>query len=152
MYSKSVNTINIQYTYCPQEGLSISQPEERTKNKVFICPNASCGKTFTRPVKASNVRESNASYDACPYCLTEIINTQIPAVAEDLPKEEEVSEASVAVTEVTESKSSDTKSSDTKLPGCKNHLGYLGERSTKDIPDECLVCSAIVQCMRKGKE
>lgn len=70
-----------------------------------------------------------------------------------MPKEEipDVLE-STPLTEEHESTLSDTKSSDAKLPGCKNYLGYLGERSVKDIPDECLVCTAIVQCMRKTKE
>jgi hypothetical protein len=33
---------------------------------------------------------------------------------------------------------------------CKNHFGYLGERSLKgQIPDECLTCKEIVHCMLK---
>jgi hypothetical protein len=35
-------------------------------------------------------------------------------------------------------------------PGCKHHIGYLGEREPNvQIPDECLTCKEIVQCMLK---
>ncbi|MFB3889249.1 MAG: hypothetical protein ACE14S_07135 [Candidatus Bathyarchaeia archaeon] len=35
-------------------------------------------------------------------------------------------------------------------PDCRKHFGYLSERSAKDgIPDECMTCKAIVQCMLK---
>jgi hypothetical protein len=36
-------------------------------------------------------------------------------------------------------------------PGaCQYHLGYLSERSSKQqIPDDCLVCKDIVECMLK---
>ena len=33
---------------------------------------------------------------------------------------------------------------------CQYHLGYLGEREQKQqIPDDCLVCKEIVECMLK---
>jgi hypothetical protein len=35
-------------------------------------------------------------------------------------------------------------------PECKKQFGYLSQRAAKDqIPDECLTCSVIVQCMLK---
>jgi hypothetical protein len=38
-----------------------------------------------------------------------------------------------------------------KAQGCIHHLGYLSERSKKEkIPDECIVCENIVQCMLKN--
>ncbi len=66
---------------------------------------------------------------------------------------EETKESEAFTVETTESKLPESSaSSDNKLPGCKYHLGYLGENSIKDIPDDCLICTAIVQCMRKAKE
>jgi hypothetical protein len=33
---------------------------------------------------------------------------------------------------------------------CSHHLGYLSERSSKEkIPDECMMCKDIVECMLK---
>ena len=37
-----------------------------------------------------------------------------------------------------------------KPPECSYYLGYLGERKQKEqIPDNCLVCKDLVECMRK---
>jgi len=38
-----------------------------------------------------------------------------------------------------------------KVQGCVYHLGYLSERSKKEkIPEECMICENIVQCMLKN--
>jgi hypothetical protein len=37
-----------------------------------------------------------------------------------------------------------------KPAGCRYHLGYLSEREQKEqIPDDCIVCKNIVDCMLK---
>ncbi|MDI6691102.1 MAG: hypothetical protein QME50_04430 [Candidatus Bathyarchaeota archaeon] len=42
-------------------------------NQSYVCPNPSCGKVFTAPIKAENLNLKHAKrYDACSYCLTEI--------------------------------------------------------------------------------
>jgi hypothetical protein len=36
-------------------------------------------------------------------------------------------------------------------PKCSRQLGYLSKRSPKEkIPEECMMCSSIVQCMLKN--
>jgi len=36
-------------------------------------------------------------------------------------------------------------------PQCTHHFGYLSERSSKEkIPDECMACAEIVNCMLKA--
>jgi hypothetical protein len=38
-----------------------------------------------------------------------------------------------------------------KVQGCIYHLGYLSKRSKKEkIPEECMICENIVQCMLKN--
>lgn len=38
-----------------------------------------------------------------------------------------------------------------KVQRCTHHFGYLSERKTKDkIPEECMMCENIVQCMLKN--
>jgi hypothetical protein len=32
---------------------------------------------------------------------------------------------------------------------CVYHLGYLGEEKHQQIPDACLVCAKIIECMRQ---
>jgi hypothetical protein len=94
--------------------------EDPEKNSSFSCPNISCGKIFTKPLKAVNLQFGpDAFYDACPYCLTKISPNDRTAV---VPVEESRS--------------------------CQHYLGYLCEREKKtDIPDECMICKDIVACM-----
>lgn len=81
------------------------------------------------------------SYDACPYCLTEIPIEEDLTVSFDEPKETEEEEKVYAEEHVEISE---------KSSGCSYHLGYLSERSSKDkIPDECMMCKDIVECMLK---
>ncbi len=124
-------------------GLTISQIEEKTKkSSEFTCPNASCRKVFTKPLKALNLQQdSKETYDACPYCLTEIpIEEELPVSYED-PKETEVVEKEYPAERVEIPE---------KPSECSHHLGYLSERSSKEtIPDECMMCKNIVECMLK---
>jgi len=41
--------------------------------------------------------------------------------------------------------------SSAKVRGCVRHFGYLSKRSKKEkIPEECIICENIVQCMLKN--
>jgi hypothetical protein len=130
----------------------MSRIETKTKkSSVLTCPNDSCGRVFTHPIKALNLQANSAGpYDACPYCLTEItIEKEIPfepaepvmdepdeSVMNEVDEEPETVESHVDVSE--------------KSDGCAYHLGYLSERSSKDpIPDSCMTCKDIVECMLK---
>ena len=121
----------------------MSQIEEKTKkNSAFTCPNVSCGKVFTKPLRALNLQQdSEGPYDACPYCLTEITLDDSSMVTSDEPKETEAEEK-----EYTEERVEIPE----KPSECGYHLGYLSERSPKEkIPDECMMCKDIVECMLK---
>jgi hypothetical protein len=123
-------------------GLFISQTKEMTKDaRGFVCPNASCRKIFTRPIETTNVQVSAEPYKACPYCLTKI--TGEPEIISDFPSKEEMPPTpSIEVMTQKEEVASS--------PGCKKHFGFLSERAANvPIPDECLTCSDVVQCMRK---
>ena len=141
LHSGFINTISLQgHNSCP-EGASIFQPVETAKKvNVFICPNAFCGKTFAQPLIASNLRGSAVSFNACPYCLTVIPSDQETVLLDDTSKEG------------AEQSNMLSNGAASKLEECKYHFGYLSERSGKGIPDECLMCKAIVQCMLKTKE
>ena len=120
----------------------MSQIEEKTKkSSAFTCPNVSCGKVFTKPLRALNLQQdSEGPYDACPYCLTEITPDNGLMVTCDEPKETEAEE------EYTEEQDEIPE----KPSECGYHLGYLSERSSKEkIPDECMMCKDIVECMLK---
>ncbi len=77
-------------------------------------------------------------YSACPYCLTVVTE---PELENDKKSEKQVENV------VTREKPAKNKE---KSIGCHYHLGYLGEREKKEqFPDECMVCTQIVECMLK---
>jgi hypothetical protein len=124
--------------------------ESNTESQNFACPNPSCGKVFSNPIKAENVSLKNAKpYDACPYCLTEINLATISAVGEEEPNQEakpiKVERETSSVNEQKLEKTSP------KAKDCARHFGYLSERSSKEkIPEDCMICENIVQCMLKA--
>ena len=121
-------------------GYLISQPHETAKEaKGFVCSNASCRRVFTHPLRTVNVGVSAEPYNACPYCLTEVNVDTEEILVETLQKGEPSTHA--------ETKKRETHSDAPE--GCKNLFGYLGQRNNKEIPDECLTCKLIVQCMAK---
>ena|SRR5208283_193671 len=110
---------------------------------MFTCPNPSCRKVFTTPLKTSNLRQDPTEpYVACPYCLTKIAEAKIEAdnkpenaqVETVLPTEKPTGNKEVA-------------------SACHYHLGYLSEQKHKEqIPDECMVCKDIIECMFRKNE
>lgn len=79
------------------------------------------------------------SYNACPFCLTELRQDAQPTVL-SAPKVDSVQEKE-------DPKRGDFPSAPS---GCTREFGYLGRRTAKEqIPDECLTCTLIVQCMIK---
>ncbi len=103
------------------------------------CPNKVCQKVFEKSLKTLNLSlNPEKTYDACPYCLTKIEETEI--FANNKSKQ--------IVTEIdSKKKYNETKD---KLSSCQFHLGYLSERMQKqEIPDACIVCIDIVDCMLK---
>jgi len=113
------------------------------ESQSHICPNPSCGKSFITPIKVENLcSKTTEVYDACPFCLIEITveknlepieEKKTVTVQKDAPKKEGLAELSPPVQK------------------CAHHLGYLSKRPSKDkIPEECIVCENIVQCMLKN--
>jgi len=109
----------------------------------YVCPNASCRRTFARPLKTVVVGTPLKPFEACPYCLTEIGNN--------------TEKSPLSPNELTAEPSASHDEKHTQTAGnatCSRHFGYLSERGAKDpIPDDCLTCMEIVQCMlKKAKE
>jgi hypothetical protein len=89
------------------------------------------------PLKTLNLQQDPAeTYAACPFCLTKITE-QIESV--NKPEKTQV--------ETILSKEKPTRSTE-KPPACQYHMGYLSEREkNQQIPDECIICKVIVECM-----
>lgn len=145
-YSGFTNTIKVESDSKLEEGMSIHKKKENKDNQ-FTCPNPSCGRAFSNPIKAENLSLKNGVYDACPYCLTEI------TVEKGILMTKEKEEYALFNEKKTEQKMQTTierpsVEATTKPDTCAHHFGYLSQRSTKEkIPEECMMCEKIVQCM-----
>lgn len=120
------------------------------ENQSYTCPNPSCGRVFTNPIKAENLRSKDAEvYDACPFCLTEITLEKKAITIEEkknLEKKKTKSEQASVY-----SKKETIAESPPKVQKCTHQFGYLSKRSAKEkIPEECMMCENIVQCMLKN--
>ncbi|MCX8153567.1 MAG: hypothetical protein N3E52_03935 [Candidatus Bathyarchaeota archaeon] len=82
---------------------------------------------------------SQEPYAACPFCFSEI------SIEPEVSVQVDESQATFAKPETAELVETTGKSST-----CNYYLGYLSERSTKDkIPEECMICKDILECMLK---
>jgi hypothetical protein len=108
---------------------------------VYTCPNASCRKVFSNPLKTLNLQQDPAEpYYACPHCLTKIEEPQ--KILSNTQKDASIENQSETKTKFSRK--------DQRPITCHFHLGYLSERAPKErIPDECLVCSQSLECMLK---
>jgi len=109
---------------------------------MLTCQNNSCKKNFEAPLKTLNLQAAPTEiYNACPYCLTKIKEPEKPV---------EIQQAKV---NQMNTKEIPDKINDNPIK-CHFHQGYLSERTSKEnIPDECLVCKDILECMlRKMRE
>jgi hypothetical protein len=111
------------------------------EKKTFTCQNISCKKTFTAPLKTLNLQENPSEpYFACPFCLSKIESPEM--------KIQEKPSQPQAPQKPSEAQSKQGSPKSNEKPGaCQFHLGYLSERTQKEIPDNCLVCKNIVDCM-----
>jgi len=115
----------------------------------FTCPNPTCGKVFTNPLKTENLHPNGKEvYDACPYCLTEITLEDEPITVR---KEESLETSKTEDVQIRNNPKEETRQQPSKVQGCTHHFGYLSNRSSKEkIPEECMVCENIVQCMLRN--
>ena len=86
--------------------------------------------------------KGGSSYCACPYCLTETLTEKNSEVEE---------EKRIGIEEEKEQPlKKPARQPSLKEQKCLHDFGYLSQRSRKEkMPDECLICEEIVQCMLK---
>lgn len=111
--------------------------EEKT---VLTCPNKACGKVFAKPLTTLNLQQSSKeSYNACPYCLTEI-------TVKENESENPPEKSGTKATFLNETPNRNQENAN----NCKYHFGFVSEREkSQQIPEECMLCAEIMECMRK---
>jgi hypothetical protein len=95
-----------------------------------------------------NLKRSKA-YDACPYCLTELTAETDSEPPAEAPLQET---GRVSLKQQTEKGLRDMPAEPSAKPQkCGHQFGYLSKRESKEsIPEECMMCESIVQCMLKN--
>jgi len=98
-------------------------------------------------LKAVNLSLENPEpYLACPHCLTEVTTQEKTSVAATEPSlNAETLKTGRAGLEEEKAAPQSARTL------CTHHFGYLSERSSKEkIPEECMSCQEIVNCMLKA--
>ncbi len=137
------------------------------ETEVIVCPNSKCHRKIEEPILLNNLSTTpSEQYHACPHCflkLTEDSENDESIIEESTPtppvhpslekvldaisaqpqgeKEEKTKGKAMARTEEAEGE---------RLSGCPFNFGYLANRPRDSpIPQECLTCQRIVDCMLK---
>ena len=134
---------------------------------VVVCPNPKCGKEIEEPVLLTNLSVTPAEqYDACPYCFAKlepkatVSQDEVTEEPIQVPSGNGVLEKAKGSTSQVLKKVEDLilvsngpQEEERKTSGCPQDFGYLANRP-KDapIPQECLFCPKMVDCMLKAKE
>jgi hypothetical protein len=100
----------------------------------LVCPYVKCGRVISEPVRLTDLSHGSngETYFACPHCFSKL----------DINRDSEKPDSG------TKPDKTPQKETDAKLPECTRHIGYLKSRPPNSaIPDECLTCPKIFQCM-----
>lgn len=117
-----------------ENSISVPASTMPLQSENLTCPYDKCAKTFEQPVVLTNLSKTpRETYYACPYCFSKL----------EIALENQENLSSVSV------KTSDN--ADVTSPQkCSHHLGYLATlQNDGSIPDECLTCPKLIQCMVK---
>ncbi len=115
---------------------------------MHVCGYVRCGRSFTTPVRLTDFSKKKRSetYFACPYCFSKLNESEETEMNLLHSGGYSVSVRDSARSLVRgESKESSAAES---AVHCPHSLGYLKTRSKdQTIPDGCLTCPRILQCM-----
>jgi len=138
---------------------------------VIICPNPKCHREIEEPILLNNLSTTPAEqYYACPHCF---IKLDANAENDEDITQESMSEPSlnpvlekvldaISTQPQKEEKEKEKKKKEEEPPvkppkkeeegpsECPHNFGYLANRpKNAPIPQECLICPKIVDCMLK---
>jgi hypothetical protein len=128
----------------------MKKAKTKMKSQRFKCSNPECEMVFANPIIVQDLSLKNgSSYSACPYCLTEIVVEKNSEV-EEKKRTSKKKRAKIEETITQPTILKPAEKSLVKENKCPYHFGYLSQRSRKEqIPEECITCEKIVQCMLK---
>jgi len=102
----------------------------------LVCPYVGCGRSFAKPtVLTDESKLPRETYYACPHCYS-----RLEILVDDSKKMRVVSVR----------RASDP--GDIAPPYCHHYFGFLqGIAEKVSLPDECLTCAKIMQCLVKKR-
>jgi len=130
------------------------------ESEVVACPHPKCRRKIEEPILLNCLSTSpEEQYYACPYCFTKL-DVDVEKAQPPRQVEEEEEEPTIEPLEKEqptikpleeEEPTVEPPQREVKAPsGCTHRFGYLAKRPKNDpIPQECLTCSKIVDCMLK---
>jgi len=141
------------------------------KSGVIICPNPECHREIEEPILLNNLSKTPAEqYYACPHCLIQLdtdaeneedvikesapgppIRPSLKKVLDPFSTKPQMEREGREEAPVKPSKEEEKGPEGEESPkGCPHHFGYLAHRpKDASIPEECLTCQKIVECMLK---
>lgn len=120
---------------------------DELKKDEIICTYSECGRSFDKPIELtiSGPSRKSEKYEACPYCFQKVAS-QLKVLAEK--KNRKIRSPPVITTIDKEEKNQEKG----KPTGCPYSFGHLSRRSKgASIPEDCLICREITQCMLQQK-
>jgi DNA-directed RNA polymerase subunit RPC12/RpoP len=113
------------------------------------CRCSTCGEEFETPLLAMiSSGFLMEKYYACPKCLSKVDNVERQENIEVDETELEVEEEETLKMEVEETMDDTMEEPIEENVACAHNLGYLKRRpKNTPIPEECLTCSKMIECM-----
>jgi DNA-directed RNA polymerase subunit RPC12/RpoP len=131
-------------------GLSLTSIKKSEMNgqEACVCPNDECGRTFEHPLQLTVLcSDPVETYLACPYCMSRIENGEEEQEDQELTKDAPIA-LKIKTALQKEQKRDNEEPEEPSTPKCTHNFGYLKKRPKgTSIPDECLVCPKMIQCL-----
>lgn len=117
-----------------------------SSTQVTDCSCPKCGKSFPKPIELTIRTEgSDETYHACPHCFTRVSLDDKSVKKPESPSDKLEKRQGKVPPTVPKDEGKDEK---IKPAGCAHFIGYLKTRpKNTPIPDDCLLCAAIMECM-----
>lgn len=148
----------------PLKGKTGEETSVPNESGVIICSNPSCRSKFEEPILVNNLSATpTEQYRACPRCFTKLggeahlaLENVLEVMHESMRRRRD---RAFKMNRLLRAQSLKKKEEPrVESPGkeeerpslCLHSLGYLASRPENvSIPEECLICSKLLECMRR---
>jgi hypothetical protein len=123
--------------------LTSPRKNENNSHENCICPNDQCGRSFEHPLQLTVLsRDPVKTYPACPYCMSKI------ETEEENQQPAKQAPIALKIKTVLQKEKEHQETKDQSEIKCQHGFGYLKNRPKgTSIPDGCLVCQKMIQCL-----